>query len=312
MTDIINTFVFPIVRREYILDALKSLHYFTPANYQTIVIDQTRPDAEFEAQVRALCDVHVKTKKNYGFAQGTNIGWRLAQQKDQDYIFEVMNKCEVTAQPGPRLQPTEYLTTCNDDVVFIWNKWWHGIVESFKRYDTAVCVNPMSPREPGWGYGEPGFREHLTFRESIDPENILKLVNGYRRIPGVEEEDYSHRKGQHVDGLTCWCSVFRASAVDELGMFDERFWPGAGEDYDYMGRIYLAGKRALASSLSWVWHWWGQSKDEPGGLNTAQPAARAQWNRLDILWPKGFDVWGRDPETGEPLTRLPDVAIMPL
>ncbi len=298
MTDIINTIVFPIVRRDYILDALKSLRYFTPPNYQTIVVDQTRPDAEFEAQVRELCDVHVKTRKNYGFAQGTNIGWRLAQGKDQDYIFEVMNKCEVTARPGPPLQPTEYLTTCNDDVVFIWDKWWHGVMESFRRYDTAVCANPMSPREPGWGYGKEGFIDHLTFRESINPDNILKLVE--------------EKNGQHVDGLTCWCSVFKAWALDELGMFDERFMYGGGEDYDLMSRIYVKDYRALASSLSWVYHFWGQSKDEPDGLAQAQPAAREYWNKLNVLWPDGFDVWARDPETGEKYERVPEVAIMPL
>jgi len=123
MTDIINTIVFPIVRRDYILDALKSLHYFTPPNYQTIVVDQTRPDAEFEAQLLALCDVHVKTQKNYGFAQGTNIGWRLAQGKDKAYIDELLKKCHIWQRPDSMLRSTEYLTTCNCDVVFVWPHW---------------------------------------------------------------------------------------------------------------------------------------------------------------------------------------------
>jgi GT2 family glycosyltransferase len=214
--------------------------------------------------------VHVKTKLNYGFAQGTNIGWRLVMdtRKDHntDYTLEVFDKCRVWARPGFRTVYTPYLTTCNCDVVFIWPYWWHGIMETFKRYDTAVCVNPMSPREPGWGYGEPGYREHLTFAQSTNPDNILKLIE--------------ERNGQMVDGLTCWCSVFKASALDELGMFDERFWPGAGEDYDFMGRMYAAGYRALATSLSWVYHWWGQSKDESDGLDTALPPARGQWNKL--------------------------------
>jgi len=335
MTDSINTFVFPIVRRDYILDALKSLHYFTPQNYQTIVVDQTQPNAEFEERLRGLCDVHVKTRKNYGFAQATNIGWRLAlwywewqylemmnaqatavvpplaPSESAEYIYQIHKKCDVRMRNGFELRPTEYLTTCNDDVVFIWDGWWQGIMDSFKKYDTAVCVNPMSPREPGWGYGEPGFREHLTFRESINPENILKLIDGYRCIDN-SMEDYTNRRGQMIDGLTCWCSVFKASLFDEIGMFDERFWPGAGEDYCLMSRIYRAGYRALATSLSWVYHWWGQSKDEPNGLSQAQPPARPQWNRLDILWPGGFDVWAKDSETGEWLERIPEVAIMPL
>jgi len=304
MTDIINTFVFPIVRCDYILDALKSLHYFTPPNYQTIVVDQTQPDAEFEEQLRALCDVHVKTRVNYGFAQGTNIGWRLAQNRDEDYIDEVFRKCHVwyhgppgTTYGSVRLHPTEYLTTCNDDVVFVWGGWWDGIIASFEKYDTAVCVNPMSPREPGWGYGQEGFIEHLTFKESIYPKNIERLV--------------AEKNGQMIDGLTCWCSVFKTSAIDELGMFDERWWPGGGEDYDMMGRVYAAGYRALATSLSWVYHIWGQSKDEPDGLSQAQPPAREYWNKLNVAWPDGFDVWAKDKD-GNLLKRTPEVVRMSL
>lgn len=268
-----NTFVFPIVRRDFILDALKSLCLMTPNNYNVIVIDQTQPDREFEERLRLQCDLWIKTKKNYGFAQAVNLGFRLA--------------------------PTEYVTICNDDVMFIWPKWWQGIMETFERHETAVAVNPMSPKEPGWGYGEEGYREHLTLRESVKPENIERLVK--------------ERNGQVIDGLVCWCTTFkREMLVNKIGLFDERFHPGAGEDYDLMGRIYVAGYRALATSLSWVYHYWGQSKDEKNGLRTALPPAREQWNKLNILWPDGFDVWGRDSETRDWYKRLPEVAQLDL
>jgi GT2 family glycosyltransferase len=268
----LNTFVFPIVRRDFILDALKSLHLVTPNNYNVICIDQTQPDREFEEKLRWHCDLWIKTRKNYGFAQAVNFGIRLA--------------------------PTEYVTICNDDVVFVWPDWWQGIMETFERYETAICVNPMSPKEPGWGYGEEGYREHLTLSESVKPENIERLVK--------------ERGGQMVDGLVCWCTTFKREKLEKIGLFDERFWPGAGEDYDLMGRIYIAGYRALATSLSWVYHYWGQSKDEKDGLRTALPPAREQWNKLNILWPDGFDVWGRDPETRDWYKRLPEVAQLDL
>jgi len=268
-----NTFVFPIVRKDYILDALKSLHLMTPNNYNVIVVDQTQPDREFEEKLRLHCDLWVKTKKNYGFSQAVNFGIRLA--------------------------PTEYVTICNDDVVFVWSGWWQGIMETFKRYDTAICVNPMSPKEPGWGYGEEGFREHLTFKESIGPENIERLIE--------------EKNGQMIDGLVCWCTTFkRKTLVDEIGLFDERWFPGGGEDYDLMAKIYQAGYRALATSLSWCWHWWGKSKDETDGLSMALPAAREYWCKMGEIWPEGFDVWGKDPETRKAYPRDPDTVRMPL
>ena len=113
--------------------------------------------------------------------------------------------------------------------------------------------------------------------------------------------------------LTTWCAVFkREILVNEIGLFDERFFPGSAEDYDMMGKIYAAGYRALATSLSWVWHWWGQSKDEPDGLSQALPPAREYWCKLNEIWEQGFDVWAKDPETQEPLPRDPVTARMPL
>jgi len=272
MTDIINTFVFPIVRKDGILTALESLRLMTPPNYNVIVVDQTIPDPEFEEKLRPYCDLWIKTKKNYGFAQACNLGLRLAT--------------------------TEYVTVCNDDVTFSWGGWWAGIMETFKRYETAACVNPSSPKEPGWGYGRPGFIYHLTFEESIKPENILRLIE--------------KKNGQMIDGIVCWCTVFRADRLAEVGLFDERWFPGGGEDYDKIACIYRAGYRALATSLSWCWHEWGQSKDRPDGLEEALPPARENWNKLGEVWKSGFDIWAKDPKTQEPLPRDPVIARMPL
>jgi len=272
-TKIINTFVYPICRRDFILDSLTSLKLTTPQNYHVIVVDQTQPDETFERELRRHCDLWIKTRKNYGFAQAVNLGIRLA--------------------------PTEYVTAVNDDTIFLTNTWWPGIIETFRRYETAVCVNPMSPKEPGWGYGQEGFIHHLTFEEAIRPENILRLVK--------------EKNGQMIDGITCWCTVFkRQILVDEIGLFDERFFPGGAEDYDMMAKIYAAGYRALASSLSWVWHHWGTSKDDADGLDMALPPAREYWCKLNEIWPDGFDIWAKDPETQEPLRRVPEVAQMGL
>jgi len=272
----ITTFVFPICRRGFILNALKTLKEHTPYAYSVIVIDQTIPDAAFEAELREHCDLWIKTRKNYGFAEAVNFGLRLA--------------------------PTPFITVMNDDVVFIPNPypngWFQGILQTFHKYTTAAAVSPMSPREPGWGYGKEGFIEYLTFEESQDAENIKRLMD--------------EKNGQMIDGITCWGVTFRADYLAEIGLFDERFIWGGGEDYDWGAMCYLKGYRALATSKSWVYHWWGQSKDEPDGLDEALPLARPYWNKLNVLWPSGYDQWGKDPETQEPLRRLPEIARMPL
>ena len=268
----ITTFIFPIVRRAFIFRALETLKEYTPYPHFTIVIDQTQPDLEFEAKLRGMVDVWIKPRHNLGFASASNMGIRLA--------------------------PTPLITVMNDDVCFIPNPypggWFEGILKTFKQYSTAAAVSPMSPREPGWGYGQPGFLEHLTFEESQDVEKIKGLIE--------------KKNGQMIDGITYWGPTFRADFLEKVGLLDERFWPGAGEDYEHNARLYLQGFRALATSYSWTWHHWGQSKDEPDGLSEALPPAREQWNKINEIWPDGFDQWGKDPVTQKPYRRIPGVA----
>jgi GT2 family glycosyltransferase len=266
MSNIINTFVFPIVRQDFILPALESLRAHTPHSYRVIVVNQTQPNRDFEDALYLLSDIVIHPHTNYGFAQAANIGARIA--------------------------PTQYVTIANDDVVFLPN-WWEGIVYEFNRIKNVLVVAPSSPKEPGWGYGKPGYIENLTFDEAQDPANIRALT--------------ASKNGAVIDGIAMWLVVFKRAEWAELGMFDERFFPGGGEDYDGSSRIYQAGYRAIATSRSWVWHHWGQSKDAPTGFNVALPNARPQWNKLSTkgfgdegLWHPDCDVWGHSGERTDP------------
>ena len=325
-------FVFPIIRKDYILDALRSLHKGTSCAYKTIVVDQTQPDWEFSSKLWDLCDIVVKPHLNYGFAAGSNMGLRL---------------------------PTsEYVAVVNDDVLFIQgHDWWKGCIETFERFPKAAAVNPRSAKEPGWGWAEPGYRylvpkgypdeqlqrlgaEELKAREEFRQTRLAKQeddgLDGPDRgvklealrkdmlrlraqlAPLVEERALSDPKYTEmlveqanwavVDAFACWCTVFRADRLEEVGLFDERFVPGGSEDYDMMARIYYAKYRALSTSRSWVWHWWGQSKDSPHGFDVALPLARKPWNKLSTkgfgsagLYDPDCDCWSRTGTRTDPV-----------
>jgi len=276
--DQIVTFVFPIARRDFILPALGSLYTYTPYNFSVVIVDQTIPDIEFETRLRKLCNVHIKPRNNLGFAMASNLGMRIA--------------------------PTEYVAVVNDDVLFIPNPypngWFEGILRTFEKFETAAAVNAASPRDPGWAWGEEGFREYLSLEECYDPSNIQRLID--------------ERKGAVHDAVPCWCTVFKRERLEEIGYFDERFKFGGGEDYDFDARCYQAGYRALGTTLSWCWHWWGMTKDEPDGFNVALPNAGEPWNKLSTkgfgnegLWHPDCSVWGHNCERTDP-----NVARMPL
>ena len=61
----------------------------------------------------------------------------------------------------------------------------------------------------------------------------------------------------------------------------------------------MENKSVLSSPETWIWHHWGQSKDDPTGFNVALPNARPHWNKLSTkadpvngLWHPDVALWG--------------------
>lgn len=306
-TDVTLTICFPIIRQDFILGALKSLKKHTPPVYKTIVVNMSQPNREFEDALYGACDIVIRSHYNYGFAQASNLAMRLA--------------------------PTPYVAIVNDDVSFL-QGWLEGIMLSFEKFPRAIAVAPMSPKEPGWGYGEPGYRYLITkvdakAKKAIEPYEALRqeikaLSKRANELPEDEAEEKRRMQafirermqalnkiepiideialkasqkpesikklaeglnGAVIDAIAMWAVIFRTKEWQELGMFDERFTSGGGEDYCACYRIYKQNCRAIASSFSWVFHRWGRSKDQPSGFDTALPLSRPPWNKLST---KGF------------------------
>ena len=91
-----------------------------------------------------------------------------------------------------------------------------------------------------------------------------------------------------------YCSVCHTERFRNIGLLDERFYPGMGEDYDYACRAGMRGYRTIGTTLSWVWHWWGSSFKK---VNKPEypPMWREEWNNNREKWDKnGFqhDIYG--------------------
>jgi len=177
---VINTIVFPIIRTDFILPALESLRQNTPQNYRTIVVNQSMPNREFEEKLYSSCDYVIRPHHNLGFAMAANLGVRLS--------------------------PTPWVMVCNDDTLFINPSWWDGVMATFERFPKACAANSMSTKEPGWGWGEPGYR-HLVPKSFMSP-HIKPLYDVDRkRMLRVKElkkkwdERAQLATSQAVDGL---------------------------------------------------------------------------------------------------------------
>lgn len=248
----INTFVVPIIVPNYIDRFLGTLYENTPPNFNVILIDQTLEGCKWLADDKRV-QMYIRPYRNLGFAHAMNTGIRISN--------------------------TPYVTCSNDDVEFVDKRWWHGIMDTFELDKQIKAVNPMSIAEPGWGYGcnKNSPEELVTQKETELRCKFNREEERFEHLPYKESyttEDYDYllsRKSGYIDGIITWCTTFAKEALDEKGLFDERFFPGGGEDYDIGGRFYsiywpertgnpMKRYRMVATARSWAWHHLSKSR----------------------------------------------------
>lgn len=267
----LNTLVIPVVRDDLIERCLETLYRHTPHNFYVYVIDQT-PNGLDKALIDKYIHLYIRPHRNLGFAKATNLGISLVE--------------------------TPYFTMCNDDVEFINDKWWDGVLDTFEVVDKAtptrpcMMVNPASLKLPDWSVGRPA-GDHfyiLPYKEDYSEADWDFLVNEEHFV----NEHLTIQPGSVIDGVTMYCSVFDTSKFLEVGMLNEKFYPGGGEDYDYNARANMRGYRCVGTTLSWVYHHWSKSiGDEKRAEIEATQDFSLRWNNNNELWGDNFDIWGQ-------------------
>lgn len=301
-----NTFIIPIIQPTYLERMLFTLYQYTERDsFNVIVIDQTG-SREAQDKCEKYAHLWIRPYRNLGFSKAMNTGILLSQ--------------------------TPYITLANDDIEFLHPTWFQGILDTFKQDEKIIAVNPNSPKEGAWGYG-------LTAENTVtweapegfvrDPEDSNSVIPAVPegKIASKEwfttEEGYNYLLTSHprwqagtvCDAIAMWCTIFKREGLEEIGLLDERFYPGGGEDYDMNCRAYSCGfpfprekcdpsfhRRMVGSTRSWVWHEWSKSRN----TDASDPIfSRPRWNNNDELWGPKFDVWGHyeDNEEKKPIVR---------
>ena len=274
-----NTFIIPVVRPDLIERCLETLYKNTPANFYVYVIDQTvdgLDHTKLRDMYRNLMFIrppksYRHTTGNLGFAKATNLGISLVE--------------------------TPYFTMCNDDVEFINRDWWDGVLTAFDKTTAAtpdrpcMMVNPGSAKLPDWSVGRDKGDDFyiIPYKTRFSQQDYDHLVNDEHYI----NEHLTLMPGSVIDGVVFYCSVFETEKFLEVGMLNEKFYPGGGEDYDYNCRANMAGYRCVGTTMSWVWHHWSMSlnsEDKEKVTSLRQP--ELCWNNNHELWGEDFDVWG--------------------
>ena len=277
MIDLCLIFI-PVIP-EFIENALKTLYEKVPSglNFRVIVVDQTKDG--IYGLVKPYADLIIRNPNriNMGFSKANNEG-----------IIHAMH------------WGSKYIAACNDDIEFIDSRWWQGIIDQFQAFPEMMAICPASVIEPGWGWGlnENGWVPGNSCPDwgvAVGKNIYIKGSDGQaltlEKVRTKEGYDDLLRQRQgHIEGFAGWFVVFKRETLEKVGLYDERFGPGGGEDYDYVHRIYCAGGRASATMRSFVWHYWSVSREGAHTRGDIVPFGRktfADTNSLFIHAPNG-------------------------
>lgn len=210
---------------------------------------------------------------NLGFASATNLGISLVQ--------------------------TPYFMMCNDDVEFVNSGWWQGVLDTFEQVEKdtpdspAVIVCPASVRLADWSVGRKAGDDFdiLPYKEEYSQEEYDSLINESHYV----NEHLTIQPGSVFDGITMYATVCDTRKFLEVGMLDEKYYPGGGEDYDWSCLSRMKNYRSVATTKSWVFHHWSSTfralsaeKEEAKSLQIPE----LNWNQNHEKWGKNFDIWG--------------------
>jgi len=185
----------------------------------------------------------IENEKNFGFAEGNNVGIRHALANGADYVM-ILN---------------------NDTLVDI------DLVNSLVlRSESDKRIGAISPKI----YFAPGFEFHKDRYQQKDLGKVIWYAGGEidwnnvygttRGVDRVDEGDYNETI--ETDFATGTCLLLRASALNEIGLFDSKYFMYF-EDTDLSQRFKKDGWKVIYEPKGIVWHKVAQSSGIGSELN---------------------------------------------
>ena len=221
----INTYIIPVLNNyQGALDLIKSLKKYTPDNYYIFII---------------------------------NNGYSISQPDTIHLIRELKKEVHLWIDPyrnlgfgkamntGIKLATTEFITLANDDVKVLYPEWWEEIMTKFKEDSRLGGFNPHSfCNKTAGGDRVCQYKIKCQYTE----EDIKKMKEIFKA-----EREYT--------GCCTFFTICKKAMFDEVGLFDESFGIGSGEDYDLMVRAARKNWLIKGGSSTMIFHQWGCTKD---------------------------------------------------
>ena len=206
------------------IECLESLRKMTYPNYEIVIVDNASSGNDVVVLKERYGDyIHIiANDKNYGFAEGNNIGIRYALAKQSDYVFMLNNDTIVDAN---FLAELVRVAEEDDKSGILGGKIYY--------YASPNRFQSVGGRIYWWL----GYIADISGRDDVE------------QFERVAEQDYVYGTAM----------LIKRQVIEKVGLLDSYLFFGM-EDYDYCARAKKAGFKVLYVPGAKVWHKQGASR----------------------------------------------------
>jgi len=210
-------------QEQFTVKCLESIRKYTSRDsYRIIWVDNGSSKISREIVMSEIINhnyISIWLESNLGFVKATNIG---LQASDTEYVILQNNDTEVTED------------------------WLERLQEPLLSDISNVASGPMTSTDGSW-QGWRNVKKNLLYDL---PD--LSLINK-EKIPKLLSDKYKNYTKQ-VKMIAFFCTLFKRKVFNELGLLDEIFGSGFGDDDDFCMRITKAGYNLIFVPSSYVLH----------------------------------------------------------
>ena len=202
---------------------------YTTSSYELILIDN--------GSIDGTAEYFRKLKKSIKTGMGRKIS-RLATiiSKKNLGVSGSLNR-------GIKISKGEYVCYLNNDVI-VTIGWLEGLIrcaESDKRIGIVGCSSNSQSKNTGY--------------VSLDWSSKMKEIQRTAILISLSRKGICKRE-HFIHGL---CMFIKREVINNIGLFDERYFPCFGDDLDYSFRAKKAGYRLVSAMDVYIYHFYCRS-----------------------------------------------------
>ncbi len=236
---------------------LESVQAYPPrCEYRVVVVDNASRDPRLAAVQRRHPECEwVMNTENIGYARGCNLGMTCVGAE----FYLILNP-DIVVQPG----------ALDDLLAFA------------EQHPKAGLIGPQLLNDDGTV--QDSCRRFYTFRTLLLRRTFLgRLFPNSGTVGRHLMRDFDHRSSRPVDWVLGGCLLARRSAIERVGLMDERFFLYF-EDVDWCYRMWQAGHEVLYTSDA-------QFQHRHRRASAQGPRSRSFWLHLASLI-SFYEKWG--------------------